>query len=63
MLKVVGIVGSPRSNGNTEFMVKHTLNELDKLGIETELITLHDKNIGYCIGCDSCKNTDECAIR
>ena len=30
MLKVVGIVGSPRSNGNTEFMVKTTLNEIKK---------------------------------
>ena len=62
MLKVVGIVGSPRSNGNTEFMVKTTLNEIKKAGIETELITLHDKNINYCVGCDSCKNTNECII-
>jgi multimeric flavodoxin WrbA len=62
MLKVIGIVGSPRSGGNTEFMVQTTLNELDKLGIQCELITLHDKNINHCIGCDICRKTNECAI-
>ena len=62
MSKVVGIVGSPRANGNTEFMVKTTLNRIKKSGIETELITLHDKNINYCIGCDSCKKTNKCGI-
>lgn len=62
MLKVIGIVGSPRSNGNTEFMVRTTLEKIEKRGIETELITLHDKNIGYCIGCDNCKKTNKCII-
>lgn len=62
MLKVVGIVGSPRSNGNTEFMVKHALNRIGEKGIETELITLHDKNIGFCRGCDSCKTANKCVV-
>ncbi|RAP53486.1 MAG: flavodoxin [Methanosphaera sp. rholeuAM270] len=62
MLKVVGIVGSPRKNGNTEFMVKTTLEKIEEAGIETELVTLHDKNIGYCTGCDSCKSSAECII-
>lgn len=62
MLKVVGIVGSPRANGNTEFMVKHALSIIEENGFKTELITLHDKNINFCTGCDSCKKTDECVI-
>lgn len=62
MLKVVGIVGSPRKKGNTEFMVKTTLDKINEAGIQTELITLHDKDINYCIGCDSCKKTNECVI-
>lgn len=62
MSKVIGIVGSPRKNGNTEFMVKTTLNKIEESGIKTELVTLHDKKIGYCIGCDSCKSTDKCVI-
>lgn len=63
LLTVIGIVGSPRANGNTEFMVKTTLEKIEENGIETELITLHDKNIGNCIGCDSCKKTNECIIK
>lgn len=62
MLKIIGIVGSPRKDGNTEFMVKTALDEINKHGIETELITLHDKNISYCIGCDKCKSTNQCII-
>ncbi|RAP44821.1 MAG: flavodoxin [Methanosphaera sp. rholeuAM6] len=62
MLKVIGIVGSPRAGGNTEFMVETALKEIEKKGIKTELITLHDRNIGYCVGCDSCKTTNKCII-
>ncbi len=62
MLKVVGIVGSPRNGGNTEFMVQSTLDKLETMGITTELITLHDKKINYCVGCDSCKKTNKCVI-
>ena len=62
MLKVIGIVGSPRAGGNTEFMVETALKEIEKKGIRTELITLHDRNIGYCVGCDSCKTTNKCII-
>ncbi|MBE6493305.1 MAG: flavodoxin family protein [Methanosphaera stadtmanae] len=62
MLKIIGIVGSPRNDGNTEFMVKTALDEINKHGIETELITLHDKNISYCVGCDKCKSTNQCII-
>lgn len=62
-MKVIGIVGSPRSGGNTEYMVNYTLDELKMQGFETELITLHDKDIRYCVGCDECKKTDECVIK
>ena len=61
-MKVVGIVGSPRSNGNTEHLVRNKLDEITKQGIETELVTLHDKKINYCTGCDYCKKNNECHI-
>ena len=62
MLKVVGVVGSPRKEGNTEFMVKYTLDRISEFGFDTELILLHDKNINFCTGCDCCKTTDKCVI-
>ncbi|MDD6286547.1 MAG: flavodoxin family protein [Methanobacteriaceae archaeon] len=61
-MKVVGIVGSPRSKGNTEFLVQTALNRIASEGIETKLITLHDKDINFCRGCDACKKTDKCVI-
>ncbi|OED30159.1 flavodoxin family protein [Methanosphaera sp. WGK6] len=61
-MKVIGIVGSPRSNGNTEILVKAALKEIDEENIDVELITLHDKNIQFCIGCDNCKKDNKCMI-
>ncbi|MDO5826158.1 MAG: flavodoxin family protein [Methanosphaera sp.] len=62
MLKVVGIVGSPRENGNTEYLVKKCLEYISHEDIDVELITLHDKNISFCTGCDGCKKIGKCVI-
>ena len=35
MTHILGIVGSPRINGNTELIVKETLNEAKKFGAKT----------------------------
>jgi len=37
-MKAIGIVGSPRKNGNTEIIARHTLKAIEEEGIETELI-------------------------
>ena len=63
MLKVLGIVGSPHNHGNTAFLVENSLDVIDKEDdFEVELITLGDKNINYCVGCDECKKTNRCVI-
>lgn len=63
MLKVLGIVGSPHNHGNTAFLVENSLDVIKKeVDFEVELITLGDKNINYCVGCDECKKTNECTI-
>lgn len=61
-MKVVGIVGSPRSGGNTEFLVRKVLNVLESKDVDVELITLCDKNINFCLGCDKCKTSNKCVI-
>lgn len=59
-LKVVGINGSARKNGNTASMIRYVFEELEKEGIETELIQLAGKNIAGCIACRRCfKNQDK----
>ncbi len=39
-MKVIGIVGSPRRNGNTELLTTHTLQAISEEGVDTELILM-----------------------
>jgi multimeric flavodoxin WrbA len=64
-MKVVAFNGSPRKDGNTTILIKHVFSELEKQGIETELVCLADKVIHGCIACDKCgENRDRrCAVK
>jgi len=61
-MKVLGIVGSPRKNGNTEVLVKEALDSARRLGASTEMVKVSDMNIMPCDGCETCDITDECKI-
>lgn len=63
MIRIVGIVGSPRIGGNTEIIVTEALKAAEKEGVETELIRLADKNVRPCDACLSCRKTGECHIK
>ncbi|MCP4177676.1 MAG: flavodoxin family protein [bacterium] len=65
MMKAIAISGSPRKNGNTERLLNHGLEVLKNDGIETELISLADKEIKPCIACGGCKrNLDKkCTLK
>lgn len=60
--KAIGIIGSPRKNGNTEFLTDRLLNLL-KDSFETEKIFLKDYNISSCQECYYCMDHDECSIK
>ncbi|BAZ98194.1 MAG: hypothetical protein PWP32_550 [Methanothermobacter sp.] len=62
MVKVIGICGSPRKNGNTEILLREALDAAEEAGAETELVRLAGLDINPCRACDSCKKTGECAI-
>lgn len=57
-MKVILINGSPHKDGCTNFALNEVAKELDKNGIETEIIWLGTKPIGGCIGCNTCLNND-----
>jgi len=59
-MKVVGIVGSLRPDGNTEFLMKRVLGRLAAQDIETELIPLRGKKINPCLGCLECRQKGAC---
>ncbi|MDI9436478.1 MAG: flavodoxin family protein [Euryarchaeota archaeon] len=62
MVKVMGIVGSPRKDGNTHKLVEAALYTAQSAGATVELLTLYDKEMEPCIACDICRATGECAI-
>jgi len=64
-MKVVAFNGSPRKKGNTEQLIKMVFAELEKEGIEAELIQLGGKKIRGCIACYKCfQNKDQrCALK
>lgn len=53
-MKVIGINGSPRQNGNTSIIIRGIFQELEKNGIETELVQLGGRAIRGCTGCGAC---------
>ena len=62
-MKIVGIEGSPRKDGNTEKLVKKILAGADEAGGKTEFLKLADLTINYCLGCGSCRATGECVVK
>lgn len=61
-MKVLLINGSPRQDGNTSI----ALREIEKIfleeNIETEIITVGNKNIRGCIACNKCAETGKCVF-
>ena len=63
MVKVVGIVGSARRRGNTEIITQIAFDEIQKEGVETELIRLAERRILPCDACGTCTKTGKCRIK
>lgn len=62
-MKIIGIVGSARSGGNTEILTRIALEEIAKEGVETELVSLAGKKIEPCDGCRGCAETGKCHFK
>ncbi len=63
-MKVIAFNGSPRKNGNTAGCLHTVFGELEKQGIETEMIHVGKEKIRGCIACYTCskKQNERCAI-
>ncbi len=61
-MKVLGIVGSPRKNGNTEILTAHTLRAIAEEGLNTGLISLAGLDIRGCNACNVCHQKEHCPI-
>ena len=62
-MNILALVGSPRSGGNTDFLVDQALAEAAELGAETEKIILSQYDVKPCLGHDECSDLDQCVQR
>ena len=62
-MKILGLAGSPRKNGNTEILLDIALDEARKNGAICSKIRLMDKTISHCRACSRCARTGKCVIK
>ena len=61
-LKVIGIAGSPRRNGNTDILLRQVLAGAASQRTESKTVILSKLNISPCRHCDGCLKTGKCVI-
>lgn len=61
-MKVLLINGSPRKNGNTYIALSEVAKQLEKHGIESEIIWIGVKAVQGCIACYKCVSKGQCAF-
>lgn len=62
-MKAIAFSGSPRKNGNTDILARHTLKAIEEEGLDTELIRVADLDIQPCNACKVCKTEETCPIK
>lgn len=61
-MKAIGIVGSPRKNGNVDTLVSRVLDGAREAGFETSRYFLNEMKYSGCQACDYCKSHDHCRL-
>ncbi len=61
-LKVIGIAGSPRRNGNTDLMLSAALEALMAKGYDVERVTVSELQGQPCRACGGCAASGKCVI-
>ena len=64
MINVVAFNGSPRPEGNTRFLIRQMLQELEAEGITTEIVQVGGNHIRGCTACMKCfeKRNKKCVF-
>jgi arsenate reductase len=57
---MLGLQGSPRKKGNTQFLLKTFMDEAEKSGVRTHVVKVAEKNIIPCKGCGFCEKKGHC---
>ena len=63
-VRILGIVGSPRKNGNTAKLVEKALEgAISVADVKTELYEMAGKKYHHCMACHKCKETGTCVFK
>ena len=64
-MKVIAFNGSARKDGNTAILIKQVFSELEKQGIETEMIQFSGQKVRGCIACYKCfeNKNQRCSVK
>ena len=62
MMKVLLLNGSPHAAGCTFTALSEVAGELNKQGIETEMIQVGHLNLRGCVACGGCSKTGQCVM-
>jgi multimeric flavodoxin WrbA len=63
-MKVIAFNGSPKKEGNTYHAIKMVTDELEKEGIEIEIIHVGNKTVRGCLACNACARSknEKCIV-
>ena len=59
---VLGLQGSPKKDGSSDYLLKTFLAEVEKMGVEVQILDTTRMNIKPCIGCGHCEKKGFCII-
>jgi multimeric flavodoxin WrbA len=59
-VKILGVGGSPRKNGNTDILLDSFLKGAESTGAETKKVLLRNYSVEPCIGCEACRKAGIC---
>ena len=61
-MRLLGISGTPRVQGNSELLLKEAMKPFGENGWESRLIKVRDLKLQQCRGCDACGQNGFCVL-
>jgi multimeric flavodoxin WrbA len=58
--KIIGIGGSPRKGGNSDVLLKNTLQNIENTKVTSQIAHLRELQFQPCIGCEKCRKNKIC---
>ncbi len=60
---ILGVHGSPRPNGNSDYLMSFFMEEMKARGNDTQVLHAAKLKINHCIGCGNCEKEGVCIFK